>query len=67
MNKKMKHASKKNNINQPVSEAATLPLPPGSEQKKSGKRIYVDMDDVISRTTDTYAEIVGRAFWDSLS
>ncbi|MFO7750111.1 MAG: bifunctional metallophosphatase/5'-nucleotidase [Desulfobacteraceae bacterium] len=26
------------------------------------KRIYVDMDDVISRTTDTYAEIVHREF-----
>lgn len=62
MNKKMKHASKKNNIDQPVSEAATLPLTPGSEQMKRKKRIYVDMDDVISRTTDTYAEIVGREF-----
>jgi len=26
------------------------------------KRIYVDMDDVLSRTTDTYAQIIAREF-----
>ncbi|MFO7913186.1 MAG: bifunctional metallophosphatase/5'-nucleotidase [Desulfotignum sp.] len=27
-----------------------------------GKRIYVDMDDVLSRTTDTYAQIIAQEF-----
>ena len=31
-------------------------------KQSGGKRIYVDMDDVISKTTDTYADIVAREF-----
>lgn len=31
-------------------------------KRSGGKRIYVDMDDVISKTTDTYAAIVAREF-----
>ena len=32
------------------------------EQLKTGRRIYVDVDDVISKTTDTYAGIIAREF-----
>lgn len=31
-------------------------------KRSGGKRIYVDMDDVISKTTNTYAAIVAREF-----
>jgi len=33
------------------------------DSKKAGrKKIYVDVDDVVSKTTDTYADIVAREF-----
>lgn len=32
------------------------------EQLKTGRRIYVDVDDVISKTTDTYAGVIAREF-----